>query len=41
MVLTDFVDTRVENMIKQLNGDLPSAGTGEGFCSGATQGGRP
>ena len=39
--LTDFVDTRVENMIKQLNGDLPSAGTGEGFCSGATQGGRP
>ncbi len=40
--LTDFIDYRVDNMTKQLQGDLPSAGTGSGFCTGVTGGfGRP
>lgn len=30
--LTDFITYRVDNMTKQLQGDLPSAGTGSGFC---------
>jgi spore coat protein CotH len=31
--LTSFVDYRVANMTAQLNGTLPSAGDGSGFCS--------
>jgi len=31
--LTEFMDYRVDNMTKQLNGDLPSAGNGRGFCN--------
>ena len=31
--LTSFMSNRVANMTKQLDGDLPSAGTGNGFCS--------
>lgn len=31
--LTDFVNYRVDNMTKQLDGTLPSAGNGNGFCS--------
>ena len=30
--LTEFMDYRVANMTQQLNGELPSAGTGSGFC---------
>ncbi|WP_158966198.1 CotH kinase family protein [Paraglaciecola sp. L3A3] len=30
--LTDFVNYRVNNMVQQLNGYLPTAGTGNGFC---------
>jgi len=30
--LTEFIDYRVDNMTKQLQGDLPSAGNGNGFC---------
>jgi len=30
--LTEFMDYRVANMTQQLDGDLPSAGTGSGFC---------
>jgi spore coat protein CotH len=30
--LTGFVNYRVNNMVQQLNGDLPTAGTGNGFC---------
>jgi len=32
--LTSFVDFRVENMKKQLQGSLPSSGDGSGFCTG-------
>jgi hypothetical protein len=35
--LTEFVNYRVSNMVQQLNGTLPIAGTGSGFCAG----GRP
>jgi spore coat protein CotH len=31
--LTEFINYRVENMTKQLNGTLPSAGNGSGFCN--------
>jgi spore coat protein CotH len=30
--LTEFVNYRVNNMIQQLQGELPIAGTGNGFC---------
>ena len=40
--LTEFVNYRVDNIAKQLNGTLPSAGDGSGFCpSGGTLPGRP
>ncbi|MBQ4832063.1 CotH kinase family protein [Pseudoalteromonas sp. MMG010] len=31
--LTDFIDYRVENITQQLNGQLPTAGNGNGFCN--------
>jgi spore coat protein CotH len=31
--LTSFIDYRVANMTQQLNGEIPSAGNGSGFCS--------
>ncbi|MEL0641729.1 CotH kinase family protein [Pseudoalteromonas aliena] len=31
--LTEFMDYRIANMTAQLNGSLPSAGDGSGFCS--------
>jgi hypothetical protein len=31
--LTEFINYRVDNMTQQLQGDLPSAGNGNGFCS--------
>lgn len=31
--LTDFIDYRVDNMTKQLNGEIPSSGGGFGFCN--------
>ena len=31
--LTEFMNYRVNNMTQQLQGDLPSAGNGNGFCS--------
>lgn len=31
--LTEFTTYRVDNMTKQLNGTLPSAGNGSGFCN--------
>jgi len=37
--LTEFMDYRITNMIKQLQGDLPTAGNGSGFCTGV--GGQP
>jgi len=37
--LTEFMTYRVENMTKQLQGDLPTAGNGSGFCTGT--GGKP
>ncbi|MGJ8691629.1 MAG: CotH kinase family protein [Thalassotalea sp.] len=40
--LTEFVNYRVDNITKQLNGTLPSAGDGSGFCSAnGTRPGRP
>lgn len=30
--LTSFIDYRVANMRQQLNGEIPSAGNGDGFC---------
>lgn len=30
--LTSFIEYRVANMTQQLNGDIPSAGNGNGFC---------
>jgi len=36
--LTEFVDYRVENMTKQLLGDLPSTNNGSGFCSSSVGG---
>jgi hypothetical protein len=38
--LTEFVNYRVNNMVQQLQGELPIAGTGTGFC-GAGGGGPP
>jgi len=35
--LTEFMDYRVTNMIKQLQGNLPTAGNGSGFCTGGGQ----
>lgn len=32
--LTDFINYRVDNMTQQLQGDLPKAGDGSGFCAG-------
>ena len=37
--LTDFMSYRVNNMTQQLQGSIPSAGNGNGFCSNA--GGTP
>lgn len=37
--LTEFINYRVDNMTKQLQGDLPTAGVGDGFCVGG--GGMP
>jgi hypothetical protein len=31
--LTEFINYRVDNMTQQLQGDLPSSGNGNGFCS--------
>ena len=39
--LTEFIDYRVDNMTKQLQGDLPSAGDGSGFCGSASGPGGP
>lgn len=33
--LTEFINYRVDNMIQQLQNDLPSAGDGSGFCNNA------
>ena len=35
--LTEFIDYRVINMTRQLQGDIPSAGNGSGFCTGGGQ----
>lgn len=32
--LTGFVNYRVNNMVQQLQGELPSSGTGNGYCGG-------
>jgi spore coat protein CotH len=39
--LTEFIDYRVNNMTQQLQGDLPTAGDGSGFCSGNAGGPPP
>jgi hypothetical protein len=39
--LTEFINYRVDNMTKQLQGVLPSAGDGSGFCTSANVGGPP
>jgi hypothetical protein len=39
--LTEFINYRVDNMTKQLQGNLPSAGDGSGFCSNAAGGTPP
>ncbi|MEW6981812.1 CotH kinase family protein [Colwelliaceae bacterium 6471] len=32
--LTEFMDYRVNNMVQQLQGNLPTSGDGSGFCTG-------
>lgn len=39
--LQDFVDDRTDNMLDQLSGILPIAGTGSGACGGTTPGPQP
>lgn len=34
--LTEFINYRVDNMTKQLQGDLPSAGNGTGYCGSSS-----